>query len=149
MIIKVPETFLDKGLTDHELVFANLMWKIRKNFPAAKMYRMYSIDIKMIIKSDPHGTAKTANKRLLEWFDFEDLSVDTWYITCKWKTATPVPYEITDPNAIHIYMYLLGRTAGDKYLDENPKSMEAFVVDRKRVYKSYGHLLDHNEYTQL
>ena len=149
MLIRVPETFLDKGLTDRELVFANLMWKIRKNFVGAKMYRMYSIDIKTILGSDPHATANTAVDRLEEWFDFDKLSTDTWYITCKWKQASPVEVQITDEEAIRIYCYLLGRTAGDKWLDENNKSMHAFVVDRKRVYNSYGNLLDFQEFSQL
>ena len=149
MLIRVPEIFLEKGLTDHELVFANLMWQIRKNFIGAKTYRMYGADIKIITKAHPHSTAKSANERLGEWFDFDQVSTDTWYVTCKWKTATPVSYEITDENAIRIYCYLLGRTAGDKFLDENNKSMAAFVVDRKRIYKAQGNLLDHHDFSQF
>lgn len=149
MLIRVPEVFLDKGLTDRELVFANLMWKIRKNFIGAKMYRMYSIDIKTIIGVDPRATNETSVDRLTEWFDFDKLSTDSWYVTCKWKQATPIDIEITDEEAIRIYCYLLGRTAGDKWQDENPKSMQAFVVDRRRVYNSYGNLLDYKEFSQL
>ena len=149
MIIRLPEVFLDKGLTDREIVFSAFMWRIRKAHPTAKMYRMYAMDIKTILGCNGKGSPETAMKSLTEFFDVDDVNADIWYVKCKWKREGPIDYVIEDESAIRIWCYLLGRTAGERYLDENPKTMQQFTVERKKVFGSYGHLLDFPEFSQF
>lgn len=79
----------------------------------------------------------------------DSVNADIWYIRCNWKRTGPVEVNIEDEEAIRVWCYLLGRTAGERYIDENSKAMEQFVVDRRKVFGSYGNLLDFTEFSQL
>jgi hypothetical protein len=87
--------------------------------------------------------------KLVEGVEIDD---QTWYLTPKWMIRTTwTEVEITDEAAIKAYWYLLGRTVGDKFEDENNNTFDKYLVAGRngKVYGCKLGLLDYDQKREL
>lgn len=152
--IEVPTIFALLELTDHQLVFVELMSRINKYFGKGNTYRFYAMDIRFLLNGHGHpntnlNTIMVPFKGLIEGVEVDD---DTWYLTPNWPYKTPwTEVEITDEAAIKMYWYLLGRTAGEKYEDENSQTFDKYLVQGRKgkVYGCVHGILDYDQKREL
>ena len=143
--IQIPTIFALLDLTDHQLVFVELLSRINKYFGVKSSYRFYAMDIRFMLsqtKGKGIGASNVGLAALLEPFNdlIEGTEIDdqTWYITPNWMYKSPWhEVEIEDESAIKMYWYLLGRTVGDKFEDENSNTFDKYLV-AGRFGKIYG-----------
>jgi hypothetical protein len=157
---EVPTIFTLLDLNDHQLVFVELLSRINKYFGKGSSYRFYSMDLRMLLNQNKNVNDRRLSNigldKLLEPFNglIKGVEVDdqTWYITPNWMYKSPwTAVEITDDAAIKAYWYLLGRTAGHKFEDENTKTFDKYLVAGRngKVYGCCLGILDYDQKREL
>ncbi len=158
--IQIPTIFTLLDLSDHQLVFVELLSRINKYFGIGNSYRFYAMDIRFLINKDTDTINRRVSNVGLETLlkpyngliDGTEIDHETWYITPSYPYRTPtVEVEITDEAAIKAYWYLLGRTAGEKFEDENNKTFDKYLVSGRhgKVYGCIHGLLDYDQKREL
>jgi hypothetical protein len=155
---EIPTIFTLLDLTDHQLVFVELLSRINRYFGKGNSYRFYAMDLRFLLNTtDSRGrvtnvgleTLLTPFKGLIEGTEIDN---ETWYITPNWLVRTPsVEVEISNDAAIKAYWYLLGRTVGDKFEDENNNTCNKYLVAGRhsKVYGCCLGLLDFDQKREL
>lgn len=158
--IQVPTIFTLLDLNDHQLVFVELLSRINKYFGIGSSYRFYSMDLRLLLNQSKnvnnHKLSNVGLDTLLQPFNnlIQGVEIDdqTWYITPNWMYRTPwAEVEITDEAAIKAYWYLLGRTVGDKFEDENSHTFDKYLVQGRhgKIYGCKLGLLDYDQKREL
>jgi hypothetical protein len=158
--IQVPTIFALLDLTDHQLVFVELLARINKYFGIGNSYRFYAMDLRVLLNQSKNVNDRRLSnvglETLLKPFNglIEGVEIDneTWYITPAWMYKNPwTEVELTNEAAIKAYWYLLGRTAGEKFEDENNKTFNKYLVAGRhgKVYGCIHGLLDYDQKREL
>lgn len=147
LTIEIPLAFKSLELTDRQFVFVNFMHRLRNHFGFRTKLRMYGLDVKTMVSGKERSQQKIT--KILEPFngliDGIDADTETWYMYTTYPKCAQYVQSIQDPQAIALYYYLLGRTAGDRYEDENSKTMDQFLVERRETFGTHGNILYHDE----
>ena len=157
---EVPTIFTLLDLNDHQLVFVELFSRINKYFGKGSSYRFYSMDLRMLLNQNKNvngrGLSNVGLETLIKPFNglIEGVEIDdqTWYLTPNWMYRSPwTEVEITNEAAIKAYWYLLGRTVGDKFEDENNNTFDKYLVAGRhgKVYGCCLGLLDYDQKREL
>lgn len=153
--LQVPSIFTLLDLTDHQLVFVELLARIHRYFGVNSTYRFYASDIRFLLNPN-RNISNTGLEVLLK--PYNDLIIgteidnETWYITPNYSYRSELSEaEIEDDGAIKAYWYLLGRTVGEKFEDENSNTFDKYLVAGRhgKVYGCIGGLLDYNQKREL
>lgn len=141
MKILLPVAFEGRELTDRQLVFAELVYRMRNLFGSYHYYRMYANDVKIILGNQDVFSPERFRPPFEGLIDFIDVDSRTWYIKPVWnaKLGKAIPFELSDDKAIKTYCYLLGRTVNDRFEDKRSKVFDTYLVDgRKGVQQQRG-----------
>jgi hypothetical protein len=140
---EIPTIFALLELTDHQLVFVNLMMRINGYFGKGNTYRLYAADVRFILNADVaynNVSLDTLLKPFSNLIEGVEVDHETWYITPSWPLRSPkTEVEITADAPIKMYWYLLGRTVGDKFEDENSNTFDKYLVSVRRDIRTGKH----------
>lgn len=129
MQILIPQSFKGLKLTDRQAIFIDLMYRMRKEFPTYKLFRMYSLDIKTILGDSDKITSGPLMEPFNGLITCTDIDHQTWYVQINWDGRDRTfKRTLTDPKAIQVFCYLLGRTSGNNFEDRNPKTFSKYTV---------------------
>jgi hypothetical protein len=149
--VAVPSIFSLMDLNDREKIFIELLARINKYFGPGNTFRFYASDLRQLLSENKRQT-NLGLAELIKPFNglvtgFE-IDSETWYVTPNWLYKLPfVEVDITEDDAIKTYFYLLGRTVGHKFEDENEQTFSKFLVQGSsgKVFGSKKGLLTYQQ----
>lgn len=153
--VAVPSIFSLMDLNDRQLVFIELLSRINKYFGIGNTFRFYASDIRQLLNQNKSQTNLGLDQFLKPFQGLvkgTEVDPETWYVTPAWMYKLPfIEVDITEEEAIKTYFYLLGRTVGHKFEDENENTFTKYLVQghNGKIFGSKKGLLTYEQKRKL
>ena len=115
MKVKVPIIFKELDLTDRQLIFAELLYNLHKSYTGKWWFSMHQKDVKILFREEHTKyrlTTNFLNKLFKGLVEFVDLGDERWLVRITEKGPNKLycfEHKLTEPSAIKMYCYMLGR----------------------------------------